>query len=53
MAIACVVVVVSLFMLVWSAVCFVEGSAASARHFGIPPLLFGMVIVAFDTSAPK
>jgi cation:H+ antiporter len=53
MALAYVAVVVSLLMLVWSADRFVEGSAASARHFGMPPLLIGMVIVGFGTSAPE
>lgn len=40
-------------LLVWSADRFVEGSAATARHFGIPPLVIGMVIVGFGTSAPE
>jgi cation:H+ antiporter len=31
----------------------VEGSASTARHFGMPPLLIGMVIVGFGTSAPE
>jgi cation:H+ antiporter len=53
MILAYVAVVVSLLMLVWSADRFVEGSAASARHFGMPPLLIGMVIVGFGTSAPE
>lgn len=53
MIVAYVAVVVSLLMLVWSADRFVEGSAASARHFGMPPLLIGMVIVGFGTSAPE
>ena len=30
-----------------------EGSASTARHFGMPPLLIGMVIVGFGTSAPE
>jgi cation:H+ antiporter len=42
-----------LVLLVWSADRFVEGSAAAARKFGIPPLLIGMVIVGFGTSAPE
>jgi len=53
MILAYVAVVVSLLMLVWSADRFVEGSAAAARHFGMPPLLIGMVIVGFGTSAPE
>ncbi|MHB8791432.1 MAG: calcium/sodium antiporter [Desulfobulbaceae bacterium] len=46
-------VVFGLALLVWSADRFVEGSAAIARHFGMPPLLIGMVIVGFGTSAPE
>lgn len=45
--------VFGLALLVWSADRFVEGSAATARHFGMPPLLIGMVIVGFGTSAPE
>lgn len=40
-------------LLVLSADRFVEGSASAARHFGMPPLLIGMVIVGFGTSAPE
>jgi cation:H+ antiporter len=46
-------VVGGLVMLVWSADRFVEGSAAVARYAGMPPLLIGMVIVGFGTSAPE
>ncbi|MBR6975966.1 MAG: calcium/sodium antiporter, partial [Ottowia sp.] len=46
-------VIVGLVLLVWSADRFVEGSAGTARHFGMPPLLIGMVIVGFGTSAPE
>ncbi|HDP26185.1 MAG TPA: calcium/sodium antiporter [Deltaproteobacteria bacterium] len=42
-----------LALLVWSADRFVDGSASTARHFGMPPLLIGMVIVGFGTSAPE
>jgi len=42
-----------LALLVWSAGKFVEGSAATAGHFGMPPLLIGMVVVGFGTSAPE
>ena len=40
-------------LLVWSADKFVDGAAATARHFGMPSLLIGMVIVGFGTSAPE
>lgn len=46
-------IVVGLVLLIWSADRFVEGSASTARHFGMPPLLIGMVIVGFGTSAPE
>ena len=46
-------VVIGLALLVWSADRFVEGAAATARYFGMPPLLIGMVIVGFGTSAPE
>ncbi|CAG0906724.1 unnamed protein product [Cyprideis torosa] len=44
---------VGLGLLLWSADRFVEGAAAVARHFSLPPLLIGMVIVGFGTSAPE
>lgn len=42
-----------LILLVWSAERFINGSAVTARHFGVPPLLIGMVIVGFGTSTPE
>ncbi|WP_282756750.1 calcium/sodium antiporter [Desulfuromonas thiophila] len=48
-----VAVIVGLLLLVWSADRFVEGAAATACYFGMPPLLIGMVIVGFGTSAPE
>ena len=46
-------IIFGLAILVWSADRFVEGSASIARHFGISPLLIGMVILGFGTSAPE
>lgn len=46
-------VVIGLLFLVWSADRFIDGAAATAGHFGMPPLLVGMVIVGFGTSAPE
>lgn len=46
-------ILLGLALLVWSADRFVEGAAITARHFGMPPLLIGMVIVGFGTSAPE
>ncbi|WP_439287228.1 calcium/sodium antiporter [Lonepinella sp. BR2357] len=45
--------IVGLLLLVWSADRFVDGAAATARHFGMPPLLIGIVIIGFGTSAPE
>lgn len=53
MTLAIIAVVFGLALLVWSADRFVEGSASCARHFGMSPLLIGMVIVGFGTSAPE
>ena len=50
---ACLAVVFGLALLVWSADRFVAGAASTARHFDMPPLLIGMVIVGFGTSAPE
>lgn len=50
---ASLAVVLGLALLVYSADRFVEGSAAAARHWGMPPLLIGMVVVGFGTSAPE
>jgi cation:H+ antiporter len=53
MILAALAVISGLLLLVWSADQFVEGSAATARHFGMPSLLIGMVIIGFGTSAPE
>lgn len=42
-----------LLLLIWSADRFVDGAAATARHFGMSQLLIGIVIIGFGTSAPE
>ena len=42
-----------LTVLVWGADRFVHGAAATARNLGVAPLMIGMTIVAFATSAPE
>ena len=37
-------VAIGLLLLAWSADRFVEGAAVTARYFGTPPLLIGMVL---------
>lgn len=53
MVFAFTVLVGGLILLFWSAHRFVCGAAAIARHFGMPMLLIGMVIVGFGTSMPE
>lgn len=53
MATAILAVFFGLALMVWSADRFIDGSAAAARYFGMSPLLIGMVIVGFGTSAPE
>lgn len=46
-------IVGGLVALTWSADRFVEASARLARAFGVSPLIVGMVIIGFGTSAPE
>lgn len=45
--------IIGLALLVWSADRFIAGAAATARNFGMSPLLIGMTIVSIGTSAPE
>jgi cation:H+ antiporter len=40
-------------LLVWGADRFVTGAAGTARNLGVSPLLIGLTIVGFGTSAPE
>lgn len=53
MLLALVAIVGGLGVLVWSAERFIDGASGTAAHFGMPPLVIGMVIVGFGTSAPE
>lgn len=46
-------VIVGLLILIWGADRFVHGAAAVARNLGVAPLMIGLTIVAFATSAPE
>jgi len=46
-------VVAGFVLLIWGADRFVHGAAATARNMGIAPLLIGLTVVAFATSAPE
>lgn len=53
MLISLAAIAFGLLVLVWSADRFVDGASATARYAGMPPLLIGMVVVGFGTSAPE
>lgn len=42
-----------LALLAWSSDRFVEGASSLARNLGVSPLVVGMVVVGFGTSAPE
>ncbi len=46
-------VIGGLVLLVWSAERFVDGAAATSRRLGVSPLLIGMLVLGFGTSAPE
>lgn len=45
--------IVGLAILIWSADRFVEGAVSTALHLGMTPMLVGLTVVAFGTSAPE
>lgn len=53
MLLSILILILGLILLLWSADRFVEGAASTARYFSMPPLLIGMVVVGFGTSAPE
>tara|TARA_R110002153_G_scaffold90462_2_gene220974 strand:- start:823 stop:1788 length:966 start_codon:yes stop_codon:yes gene_type:complete len=53
MLLAVLALIFGLGLLVWSADRFVDGAATAARYGGMPPLLIGMLVVGFGTSAPE
>jgi cation:H+ antiporter len=46
-------IIIGFALLVWSADKFVLGASNTARIFGLPPLIVGVVIVGIGTSAPE
>ena len=46
-------VTVGLVLLIWGADRFVHGAGAVARNLGVAPLMIGLTIVSFATSAPE
>lgn len=48
-----IIIVLGFIGLIWGADKFVFGASALARNFGVSPLMIGLTIVAFGTSAPE
>jgi cation:H+ antiporter len=53
MLIAIAAILIGLGLLIWSADRFVDGASSTAGHLGMSPMLIGLTIVAFGTSAPE
>lgn len=53
MVLPLVALALGLVFLVWSADIFVDSAAKVAKHFGMSPLLIGMIVIGFGTSAPE
>lgn len=53
MLLAAGAIILGFIVLVWGADRFVMGAAALARNLGVAPLLIGLTIVGFGTSAPE
>ncbi|MDT8452748.1 MAG: calcium/sodium antiporter [Gammaproteobacteria bacterium] len=46
-------IIIGFVLLIWSADRFIFGAAAAARNMNISPLIIGLTIVGFGTSAPE
>ncbi|MFT7185837.1 MAG: cation:H+ antiporter [Pseudohongiellaceae bacterium] len=46
-------IIIGLIILIWSADRFVSGAVATALKLGMTPMMVGLTIVAFGTSAPE
>jgi cation:H+ antiporter len=48
-----IALVVGILLLVFSADKFVDGAAVTAKYFGLPPLLIGILVIGFGSSMPE
>jgi cation:H+ antiporter len=53
MLLSSITIIAGFSILVWGAERFVAGAAALARNLGVSPMLIGLTIVGFGTSAPE
>lgn len=52
-ALSIAAIILGFVILIWGADRFVEGAANIATNFGVPPIVVGLTIVGFGTSAPE
>ena len=45
--------IIGLILLVWSSDLFIDGAASVSKHLSISPLIIGVVVLGFGTSAPE
>lgn len=50
---AVIAIIIGFIGLIWSADRFVAGAAGIANHLGMSPMMIGLTVVAFGTSAPE
>jgi cation:H+ antiporter len=50
---AVLAIIIGFIGLIWSADRFVAGAAGIANHLGMSPMMIGLTVVAFGTSAPE
>ena len=53
MLVSCLFVLIGFALLIYGADVFVDGASSIARQLGMPPLIIGLTIVGFATSAPE
>ena len=53
MLISAAAILIGLLLLFWGADRFVVAAGATARNLGVSPILIGLVIIGFATSAPE
>jgi cation:H+ antiporter len=53
MLLATAMILVGFIVLIWSADLFVAGAASIAKNMGMSPIIVGLTIVSFGTSAPE
>ncbi len=53
MLVSCLFILIGFALLIYGADVFVTGASSIARQLGMPPLIIGLTIVGFATSAPE